>query len=105
MRKFADRVSTFYGHRAGVGIHTRRALKKCLAHYAKQYPRADADSLREVEGIRRFIRQQRSDLAAELRDIRRKLRYLRVIVAARAELPTIKEEFNKLGNDNQSTTP
>jgi hypothetical protein len=40
-----------------------------------------------------------------MRDIRRKARHLQLIATARAELQAIKEEFNRLGNDNQSTLP
>lgn len=105
LRLFMRRVERSSGRRSGVGVHAQRALKKCTEHYAKQYPNAVRDHIREVEGIHRFIRQQRSDLAADMRDIRRKARHLQLIATARAELQAIKEEFNRLGNDNQSTLP
>lgn len=104
-RAFERRAGDIGGRRYGVGPHAQRALKKCIEHYAGQYPNSDTDSLPEIAAIRRFIRQQRDDLAADIRNIKRKLNHLRAIGAARDELQAIKDDFNKLGNDNKSTTP
>ncbi|NRO99510.1 hypothetical protein GWC77_26930 [Paraburkholderia sp. NMBU_R16] len=105
LQGFMKRVDRSSGRRCGVGLYARRALAKCTDYYAKQHPGCDPENLSEVIAIRRFIRQQRSDLAADIWDIRRNLRHLQDIASAKAELQAIKEEFNKLGNDDQSTTP
>lgn len=105
LRAFVKRTERYSGRRVGVGTGALRALNKCRDYYAKQHPGCDPENLAEVKAIRRFIRQQRSDLAADMWDFRRRLRYLHGIASARAELQAIKDEFNKLGNDNQSTTP
>jgi hypothetical protein len=102
---FMKRAERTRARRMSVGTFAQRALNKCRDYYATEHPGCDPENLAEVKAIRRFIRQQRSDAAADMWDIRRKLHYLRGIASARAELQAIKDEFNKLGNDNQSTTP